>query len=391
MAFPFLRLPGNVRNIVYKYLFLSTHQDHAIKPDPLRILRRSNITNICYLRWSCRWHLNLHASVIRASDRISFLRVSKQIYDEAGAIFYGENQFLFEDRSYSYGPCDENVQENDFTTMYLWLLMIGTKNRATIRHIRLNFSTALFCYYPEEVLELYPEGIEGQSYDDPMIAPSNSGAKYLADALELLSHEHNLREVMLSFHELIQDQERTLWGGHNPLFDLFRGPVEEIKLLQAFRKIKGVKRLNILLDPFVNEQCDEFTQKAQDAREIFWKLCDEMEEDAEGKEVSIVDFKRTAYEESEIRKELRKWMVRQQEWLLGKIGRIQMIDDFDRSDEDDDRYRICRVHLSEVEDYIPLFDGGCEFNLAESREILSRIRPELHLEADEESGPTGMP
>lgn len=74
LAFPFMRLPAEIREEVYHYLMLSGCSFFNVMPHPFRFEHKTEITD------------PIHSSL---------LRTSRQIYQEAYAVLYGENEFMF--------------------------------------------------------------------------------------------------------------------------------------------------------------------------------------------------------------------------------------------------------------------------------------------------------
>ncbi|KAL2039644.1 hypothetical protein N7G274_007503 [Stereocaulon virgatum] len=174
----FIDLPPEMRNIVYKLLFVSRHPDNAITPDPVGS-RKSNGPFV--------WRIG-------APDSLPLLRTCRQIHDEASSILYGKNIFLFSDaphgqRTFEVPGFGQTLRWCDYVTMYGFLSRIGCENRAKILRLRLEFLTFNYITYADEEV--------GRERSDQSFR--GGGAHVVGDALDLLSSKHSLSQVEFQF------------------------------------------------------------------------------------------------------------------------------------------------------------------------------------------------
>ena len=85
-TFPFFRLPCKLREIIYRELYVSSHQNCHVTPDPHSFRRNCSIRHVSQT----------------LNTRLSLLQTCQQAYDEATPILYGSNTFCFSDEQYEY-------------------------------------------------------------------------------------------------------------------------------------------------------------------------------------------------------------------------------------------------------------------------------------------------
>ncbi len=152
------------------------------------------------------------------------------MHEEAVSILYGSNVFVFSDERHGDDRLkivgfDFSVQWCDFVTMYGFFSRIGRRNRARIRHLRLDFLSTIFIAYPAEVEQ-------GSRYYKPCGA-----ANCIGDALELLSSNHNLHSF-----ELVFGRKDSV--AHREFHSMFGG--QPRKLVQRMMQLKNVREVKDL-------------------------------------------------------------------------------------------------------------------------------------------------
>ena len=209
--FPFLRLPFDVRRMIYEEVFKTPRGDKTITPDPSYDRRQ----------------LGRRFAERTLNNGLAFLQSCQKAHDEATAFLYGNKIFYFDDSSYgntrieasahchycsgeprilgdlpvsmtTYNRCYDArdskhyvvIPRCDFVSMYDWLFKIGERNRLKIRHIHISLSNSQFA----KVLG------ERHGVDDPL-KPSPVGGDLIEKALELLARGHNLDTFGVSFRQ----------------------------------------------------------------------------------------------------------------------------------------------------------------------------------------------
>ncbi|KAF6228370.1 hypothetical protein HO133_008100 [Letharia lupina] len=216
-SFPFFRLPPEVRNMIYRLLFETAHEDKTVTPDPTGSRRRNNLGH----------------RTLNLSDSLPFLRTCQLVRGEATAVLYGNNVFRFDDHphnsdEHTMPAFNTSVPYCDYLTMYFFLVSIGKSNREKLQHIHLDFWEATFVRYPEEV------GIYGN-------LRVNAGASFIGDAVELLAASHNLQTVSVSFHARSLSEEDK-WCHPSAMLDFYICP----KLARKISAIAGIEQFKCL-------------------------------------------------------------------------------------------------------------------------------------------------
>ena len=186
--------------------------------------------------------------------RTALLRTCQQANEEATAVLYGDNTFLFDDEPYGKWrtrPHGFNftIPRCDFLTMYAFLCRIGSRNRVKIQHLRLKFSYGTFTAYPHE----FP--FELNEVNSSIMG----GAACVGDALEVMAKGHNLLtfEIELSEKKIHRD---SCYGSDdddsipeliNPEGRLVSYTLQQLfhadgALTARLRQFRGVKELKIL-------------------------------------------------------------------------------------------------------------------------------------------------
>ncbi|KAI4129429.1 MAG: hypothetical protein LQ347_003777 [Umbilicaria vellea] len=218
MSFPFLRLPPEIRNKVYRLLLVTKHKCQHIFPDVNGTARRLG------LRW---------AFLPDMGDSLSLLVTSKMINQETSTVLYGNNRYLFDDRPYTSG--DTGVPACDFTYLYSWLCSIGAENRKKLRCIHLRFRSMEFCY-------CQGEAVINCGFEIPY-----PGAQYLIKAFELLAKGHGLSHLRLEFNSMVEQiPDEMLYA------QLFRLP-RRSQLITHIMKIRGLRELQSVVGKVVRE------------------------------------------------------------------------------------------------------------------------------------------
>ncbi|OCK79221.1 hypothetical protein K432DRAFT_383284 [Lepidopterella palustris CBS 459.81] len=150
----FMSLPPELRNKVYRLLFVASRELNFVSPD-----------NFCLSS--------------------AFLRTCRQVHDEGTSILYGENSFHFERHWRMRAPFWDPVpKEIGFKDMRLFLKMIGTVNLARIRTMRIIFEDAK----PSSAPYLNSQEERRFVHDE-----------HLLDCLRLL-RQSELKKLTLCFH-----------------------------------------------------------------------------------------------------------------------------------------------------------------------------------------------
>lgn len=256
MPHNFFTLPAEIRNQIYRNLFTSKHDGTRVTPDVEGSRRQNGLTDGL---------LNLH-------DSLPLLRTCQYIHEEATSILYGDNVFTFDDRPHG-------VKENkingfnltlpwcDYVTILRWMSNIGSSNRTKICHLRFVFTTGKYIPCPEE-----PTIVRGPVY------PTGGGANGICDALELLSHNHNLCTLDICF-------------GHRGLFDKVDHFCEMFaithpyprKLVTRLGLFKGIKEIRTLL--LTKEDFEKENEKGDQEEE------EEEEENGKGEDWGSIYFR----------------------------------------------------------------------------------------------------
>ena len=210
MTFPFLQLPPEIRNKVYRLLLVTKHPNQHIFPDVNGTARRMRLSWI-YLP--------------DMGDSLSLLVTCKLVNQEASAVLYGCNKYLFDDRPYTSG--ETGIPACDFTYLYSWLRHIGAENRKRLQWIQLHFRTPVFCYcWGERVTRTQTQ---------------HTGAPYLIKVFELLERGHGLQYLKLEFESMHKQTQNEQLYRH-----LFRVPGNS-QLISQMTKIHGLQELQIFV------------------------------------------------------------------------------------------------------------------------------------------------
>ena len=248
MPLSFFTLSSEIRNMVYEFLFVNDHPENLITPD----LNGSRYRN--QLR-----RLNL-------SNCLPLLRTCQYVHEEAVSLLYGSNVFAFSDQPHGNDRLeiigfDFSVQWCDFVTMYGFFSRIGRRNRARIRHLRLDFLSTVFIAYPAEVEQ-------GSRFLQPCGA-----ANCIGDALELLSSNHNLHSFELVFGRKDSFAHREF---HSKFGGTPRNLVRRMMQLKNVREVKDLHLANSHLSdgrddgPLIDRDIDPTNlEGVQEVRVIF--------------------------------------------------------------------------------------------------------------------------
>ncbi len=165
------------------------------------------------------------------SNCLPLLRTCQFVHEEAVSILYGSNVFAFSDQPHGDDRLmiigfDFSVRRCNFVTMYGFFSRIGSRNRARIRHLRLDFLSKVFLPYPDEVER-------GSS-------KPGGAANCIGDALELLSSNHNLHSFELVFgrKDSVADTQ---------FHSMFREktPRKLVRRMMQFKSVREVKDLHL--------------------------------------------------------------------------------------------------------------------------------------------------
>lgn len=194
MPVSFFTLPPEIRNRVY---------DLSLCIDG----------EICPIGWGLhnRWQ---HVGPSSGTGQVisaTLLRTCRQVYHEAVPILYGKNHFSFLD-----GPTPEHNTAWDMVGMYAFFVIIGRRNRMTIRTLTIHLlklsHTAYYSY--------------------------TRGARELGETFELLSTGHGLRRLHIHFG----DYRHSYMSGCSAYVSLFSAGTRVVENLE---KIKGVESFEI--------------------------------------------------------------------------------------------------------------------------------------------------
>ena len=199
--------------MIYKFLFVSDHPEKLIMPDlngPRAPIRRSTPD---------------------LSNALPLLRTCQYVHEEAVSVLYGSNIFIFSDEPYGDDQLkiigfDFEVRWCNFVTMYGFFSRIGSRNRARIRHLRLDFLSKDFIAYPDEI----EEGCSRHG----------GAANYVGDALELLSPHHNLHSFELVFGR----KDSVADSQFHSMFRR-RTPRKLVRRMMQFKDVREVKDLHL--------------------------------------------------------------------------------------------------------------------------------------------------
>lgn len=188
----FLKLPPEIRNRIYDFALCV---DGEICPIGLGI----------HNRWQ-----HTDPAPNNFSFGSSVLRTSKQIYNEATPILYGKNHFTFID-----GPTPLFSTAWDMVGMYAFFVIIGRKNRMSIRYLTIQLTK-----------------LSGAAYH-----AYGRNARELGDSFGLLSLGHNLTSLRIDFD--------SCWTrDKSPYRNFFTGA----KVMENLGKIKGIGTFEMLGD-----------------------------------------------------------------------------------------------------------------------------------------------
>ena len=208
MSFPFLRLPFEIRYMIYSLLLKSEHEDKIITPDLNGSRRRQFLTN----------------RIVCMSDTMPLLRTCTAIHDEGANVLYGSHIFLFTDEPHSQKEAlvpelNLTIPQCDMPKMHRFFKAIGTRNVTRIRHLQLQFYSARFLFLPD------------RNHDTAYLPQTHANGKYLQKTLELLASHHRLQTFTIVLTPLN-------WYSYQ-YFHLSR--LGERTFLRYLRKIKGVR------------------------------------------------------------------------------------------------------------------------------------------------------
>lgn len=218
MPFPFLQLPPEIRNKVYRLLLVTKHRQQCIFADVNGTARRLNL---------CWGYLP------DMGDSLSLLVTFKMINQEASTVLYGNNRYLFDDRPYTSG--ETGIPACDFTYLYSWMCRIGAENRRRLRWINLRFRSWAFCYCHGEA-----SIVDGYPVQSP-------GAQYLIKVFELLAKGHGLRHLRLEINSMNKYVSDEMQYRH-----LFRPP-NSSQLMTQMMKIHGLGELQSVVGNVVRK------------------------------------------------------------------------------------------------------------------------------------------
>ena len=300
VAFPFFRLPFDIRWMIYKEVFKTPYTDNIITPDPSHHRRQLG------RRYGDR----------TVNYDLALLRSCQQAHEEATSFLYGNNIFYFDDADYGIieieasAHCDYCLEEAsinrdrpgsltpdircsdaldgkhyveiprcDLGSMYDWLDKIGQKNRLKIRHIQI-------CFYGCQFARILGEG---HDVDDPL-KPAPVGGDLIEKALELLGRGHNLdtfgvsfRQRYLNFFDLDWVAETQTWErmtnatlNWTAFERLFSNGLDH-RLKNAFSNIKGIRALTCDLASVTPQPSGSWSDEGAHALEGFKEVKECME------------------------------------------------------------------------------------------------------------------
>ena len=163
----------------------------------------------------------------KPSGCLPILLTSKLLHEEATSVLYSENTFIFSEHPIGATPfftasVNAALPRCDFTTMYDFVLAIGSHNRHKLRRIKLEFRVvSQFMDFPNELAHARPAGY--------------GGGAVLAEAIELLARTNRLTIV-----EIARIPFQTPAFKNHPSFNLF---YKESSLGVRLRLLKYIKRL----------------------------------------------------------------------------------------------------------------------------------------------------
>lgn len=247
-SFPFLRLPYDIRDIIYKLMLKNPGE--PIHPDSIGPKTRT------------AHHDHRHFPKGFSFNPV-ILATCRQIHEEASPTLYSSNVFKFSSRSqiarcFGCLPNCDCIQDNGLTILNPWLWLIGPYNRRLIRQMVMHIMNPDYLYYGgEHRLELADHPRNGTvngwknaslvwempfvltqlgvlSVNNRAIAGNPIGP-YLGRAFALLARGHGLDRISFSFEGYYADALAE------SLF--FNGP--DSGLLRELSQIKGIKELKV--------------------------------------------------------------------------------------------------------------------------------------------------
>ena len=292
VAFPFFRLPFDIRWMIYKEVFKTPYVDNIITPDPTRHRRQ----------------LGRHYTDHTVNYDLALLQSCQQAHEEATSFLYGNNVFYFDDADYGTieieasahcrycaweaiihrdhpelmapeiqcpdaqdGKHYVQIPRCDLGSMYVWLEKIGQRNRLRIRHIQISFSGCQFARVLGEVHDVdYP------------LKPAPVGGDLIEKALELLARGHNLDTFGVSFRQRYYNFFDLEWIGETQTWDkmtnaalnwtaferLFSNGLDH-RLKNAFSNIKGIRELTCDLASVTPQPSGSWSNEGAHALEGF--------------------------------------------------------------------------------------------------------------------------
>lgn len=204
---PFLRLPRQVRDKVYAYLFESSTK------------RRLRIVNPVE-----QFRLLDQKGFLGLQEGLSLFRTCRLIQSEVAASLYGNNVLVFDDKEFIKAARSYDVPTSycGVTLMYTFLRLIGTLNRKSIRFLQIQLKSEHFFYHKDEIStwNLLP-----------------SQGRYLADAFDLLAQGHSLQGLEIWLDE---------WSNRtSAALSQFLRPLNESRLLRKMIELGGVTNFKI--------------------------------------------------------------------------------------------------------------------------------------------------
>jgi len=205
---PFLRLPREVRDKIYAYLFESLTERRLRVVNPVEQYKLLDQKEFLGLR-----------------KGLSLFRTCRLIQSEAAASLYGNNVFVFDDKEFvkAARSSDSSTSFCGVTLMYTFLRLTGALNRKSIRFLQIQLKSKLYFYH------------EGEHSRWKLISYRG---KYLADAFDLLAQGHSLQGLEICLDE---------WSnGASVALSQFLRPLNQSRLLREMIELGDVRSFRIL-------------------------------------------------------------------------------------------------------------------------------------------------
>lgn len=225
---PFLRLPREVRDKIYAYLFESS------------TLRRLRIVNPVE-----KFRLYDRKGFLGLQKGLSLFRTSRLIQSEVAASLYGNNVFVFDDKDFVKAARSYDLPMSfcGVSLMYPFFRLIGTLNRRSIRFLQIQLKSKQYFYQKGEASKLMRLPCRG---------------KYLADAFDLLAQGHSLQGLEIWLDE---------WSnGTSAALSQFLRPLNESRLLRKMIELGDVTSFKIL------GRAGDVVQVPQELQPLYKKL-----------------------------------------------------------------------------------------------------------------------